>query len=66
LQELAPTSARRSGWGEAGTQGGKSPHATHPAEKSGKAFKAKSTEGREERQAAAQVQRLMHPRAEGS
>jgi hypothetical protein len=44
----------------------KSPHATHSAKKSGTALKAKRTERREKQQAAAQMQRLMHPRKHGS
>ncbi|MBB3086486.1 hypothetical protein [Geodermatophilus sabuli] len=40
----------------------KSPHDAHSAKKSGKALKAKRSERREKGQAAAQMQRLMHPR----
>ncbi len=43
----------------------KSPHGTHSAKKSGKALKAKRTERKEKQDAAAQMQRLMHPRKQG-
>ncbi len=43
----------------------KSPHETHSAKKSGKALKAKRTERKEKQDAAAQMQRLMHPRKQG-
>ena len=43
----------------------KSPHGTHSAKKSGKALKAKRTERKEQQDAAAQMQRLMHPRKQG-
>jgi hypothetical protein len=43
----------------------KSPHETHSAKKSGKALKVKRNERREKEQAAAQMQRLMHPRKQG-
>ncbi len=43
----------------------KSPHGTHSAKTSGKALKAKRTERKEKQNAAAQMQRLMHPRKQG-
>jgi hypothetical protein len=43
----------------------KSPHDAHSAKKSGKALKAKRTERKEKQDAAAQMQRLMHPRKQG-
>jgi hypothetical protein len=44
----------------------KSPHDVHSAKKSGKALKAKRTERKEKEQATAQMQRLMHPKKQGS
>ena len=40
----------------------KSPHATHSAKKSGKSLKEKRSERKEKQQAAAQMERLLHPR----
>ena len=43
----------------------KSPHQVHSAKKSGKSVKEKRAEHKEKQQAAAQMDRLLHPRKTG-